>query len=183
MPERVARAVRFGGGVVRVAEMAMSIDFSSRDLRDLFASTMVGELTLKAFPILSPSQTVADAAAAMREHGRGSTLVCDAGKLVGIFTERDWMRVLAEGDAPSAVLSARMTPDPECVTVSDSVGTAVGRMDDGGYRRVPVLDDNGVPIGILDVRAIVHFIVEQIPAAVYNQASHAALTAKRREGA
>ena len=56
-------------------------------------------------------------------------------------------------------------------------------MDEGGYRRVPVLDSSGTPVGVVDVKTITHFLVEHFPAAVYNQASHAQLIAKDREGA
>jgi hypothetical protein len=38
-------------------------------------------------------------------------------------------------------------------------------------------------VAIIDVKALVHFLVEHFPAAIYNQASHAQLIAKDREGA
>jgi hypothetical protein len=48
---------------------------------------------------------------------------------------------------------------------------------------LPIVDSEGMPVGIVDVKTVVHFLVEYFPAAIYNQASHAQLTAKNREGA
>jgi hypothetical protein len=56
-------------------------------------------------------------------------------------------------------------------------------MDEGGYRRLPVVDSSGAPAGIVDTKSLVHFLVGHFPAAIYNQAPHASLLAKDREGA
>ena len=83
----------------------------------------------------------------------------------------------------NAQLSEVMTREPQTVTTKDSLLDAIRHMDDGGYRRVPVLDDSGKPVGIIDVKTVIHFLVQYFPAAVYNQASSKQLIATSQEGA
>jgi CBS domain-containing protein len=161
----------------------MSEQSGQRELRSILMSTRVGDLALNPCPSLSPTSTVAEAAAAMRRQSHGSALVCSDDKVVGIFTERDLMRVVAKGMGLDVPLAQVMTVKPKTVTMEDTLLTVAGSMDKGGYRRLPVVDSAGKPAGIIDVKTLVHFLVEHFPAAVYNQASHAQLTAKNREGA
>ena len=152
-------------------------------LRSILTSTTVGELTLNTQPTLGPTDTVAAATAEMRKASHGSAVVCSGDRLVGIFTERDLLPVLLSRDGIETPLSEVMTADPQTVTVADSLLEAVRLMDQGGYRRLPVVDEVGKPVGFIDTKTIVHFLVEHFPSAVYNQASHAQLIARYREGA
>lgn len=153
-------------------------------LRQILTSSTIGDLRLKAVPVLRAEDRICDAAAQMRQHSHGSALICHAdGKLAGIFTERDLMRALANSLPLSETLGKVMTAGPRTVSTSDSVLRAIQLMDEGGYRRLPVVDAQGRAVSIIDVKSVVHFLVEHFPAAVYNQASHAQLTAKSREGA
>ncbi|MBA4063328.1 MAG: CBS domain-containing protein [Isosphaera sp.] len=113
---------------------------------------------------------VADAVGVLRRHGTGCLLVTARGRLVGVFTERDLLtRVLAPGRPLDTRVRAVMTPDPVTVGPADSVRTAVRRMQKGGYRHLPVVDEAGRPVGILSARRVVRYIVEHFPALVYNQ--------------
>jgi Mg/Co/Ni transporter MgtE len=76
-----------------------------------------------------------------------------------------------------------MTADPKSVSADDRLFDAVRWMDQGGYRRLPVVDANRHPVGIVDVKTVVNFLVEQVPSTVYNQAAAALLTVREREGA
>ena len=153
------------------------------ELQNILTSQTVGEIDLKEVPKLGPSDTVTDAAVAMRDMKHGSTLVCSDGRLVGIFTERDWLRMVEGGADLQALLSDVMTEQPQTVTTDDSLFDAIRLMDEGGYRRVPVVDSSGSPVGIVDVKTVIHFLVQYFPAAVYNQASIKQLTATSPEGA
>ena len=153
------------------------------ELRSILTSTQVSELPLPAHPVLLSSDSVAVAAQEMRSMNYGGAVICEGGKLLGIVTERDLLRYVNKGASLDARLGDVMTRNPETVTASDSLFDAIRLMDKGGYRRLPVIDSAGVPAGIVDVKSIVHFLVEHFPAAVYNQASHAQLLAKHREGA
>ena len=152
------------------------------DLKNILTTTTVGELTLTECPKLGLSDTVTQAIASMRKMSHGCVVVCDGTQLQGIFTERDLLTVIANGNFETSLESV-MTGNPKTVSADQSLFTATGYMDQGGYRRLPVIGADGQPVGILDVKAITHFLVEHFPEAIYNQASHAQLIAKHREGA
>lgn len=111
----------------------------------------------------------ADAVAAMREFGTGCLLVTEFGRVVGIFTERDLLtRLLAPGRSLDTPMRVCMTANPVTVSPKDSVRTAVKRMQKGGYRHLPVVDEAGRPVGMLSARRVVHYLVEHFPSLVFN---------------
>lgn len=152
-------------------------------LREVLKSSRVRDLAPKEVPVLDDDDSVSEAAAQMRAHSHGSAMVCRGSRLAGIFTERDLLKLVATGKSLDQPLSAVMTVGPKTVTVDDSLLTVIKLMDEGGYRRLPVVDASGAPVGIVDVKSVVHYLVEHFPKAVYNQAAQALLTARSREGA
>jgi CBS domain-containing protein len=131
-----------------------------------------------------PAQTVAEAVRLMRENRVGCLLVCRDDRLVGIFTERDLVRrVLAAGLPLSAAVADCMTPDPVTVGPKEPIGAAVRRMEEGGYRHLPVVDDAGRPLGVLSVKRIVHYLAEHFPGTVHNQPPDPASFPTAPEGA
>jgi predicted transcriptional regulator len=117
-----------------------------------------------------PEQTVAEAVALMRQQRVGCVLICDDDRLIGLFTERDLLRrVLAAGLPLSVPVSLCMSGSPVVVHPKDSIGAAVRRMEEGGYRHLPVVDPAGRPLGVLSVKRIVHYLAEHFPATIYNQ--------------
>jgi len=130
------------------------------------------------------SQSVADAVALMRRERVGCLLVCRDGSLAGIFTERDLMyRVLGLGKPLTTAVGEVMTPNPVTVLPKDSIRSAIRRMEQGGYRHLPVVDENNRPVGVLSVKRIVNYLVEHYPAAVYNLPPDPAAVPQEREGA
>lgn len=122
-------------------------------------------------PVAVPLGTsIGEAARIMREHHVGCVLVEDAGLLVGIFTERDILtKLVGTGYDPARVtVDAVMTPDPERLTPEDPIAFALQRMSVGGYRHVPLVDGTGRPVGVLSVKDIVDYLVEQFPREVLN---------------
>jgi CBS domain-containing protein len=82
----------------------------------------------------------------MWERRVGSVLVVDEHqRLRGIFTGRDAVRTLGEGNDPSkTLLSHAMTPDPVTVQPQSRAIDALRVMNDGGFRHVPVLDEGRI---------------------------------------
>jgi len=130
------------------------------------------------------SQTVVEAVALMRQEEVGCLLVCQGQRVVGIFTERDLMRrVLAAGKPLTTLVRECMTPDPVAVHPKDSISSAIRRMEEGGYRHLPVVDERGRPVGVLSVKRIVHYLVEHFPSTVYNLPPDPGTVPQEREGA
>jgi len=127
---------------------------------------------------------VRDAVALMRRHRVGCVLVCQAGRLLGIFTERDLLRrVLAPGRPLSLPLGDCMTGDPVVVQRTESIGAAIRRMEEGGYRHLPVVDGSGRPVGVLTVKRIVQYLVEHFPSTVHCLPPDPQAYPRRPEGA
>jgi len=117
---------------------------------------------------LGPDDTVGRAVALMRQHRVGCVLVCGGGRLLGLFTERDLLRrVLAPGRPLGGPLVECMTPAPVTVSPAEPITAAVRRMEEGGYRHLPVIDADGRPVGVLSVKKIVHYLVEHFPSTIY----------------
>ena len=103
--------------------------------------------------VVPRTATVADAVDLMRQANVGCVLVCDADRLVGLFTERDLMtRVLAVGKPLAHPVAEVMTPNPETVSPKDPIRLAVRKMKSGGHRHLPVVDADGRLVGLITQR-------------------------------
>jgi CBS domain-containing protein len=130
----------------------------------------VGRLNPTSPLCVDAGEPVAEAVAVMRRERIGCLLVVEHGELVGIFTERDLLkRVLARGEPLTTPLTAVMTAQPVSVNILDSVRTAVERMQAGGYRHVPVVDEANRPVGVLSAKRIIRYLAEHFPNTIYNQ--------------
>lgn len=133
---------------------------------------------------IGPSQTVAEAVDLMRREGVGCLLVCQDGKVAGIFTERDLIRrVLAAAKPLNMKVAECMTPNPVVVHPKDPIAVAVRRMVEGGYRHLPVVDEDGRLVGVISVKRIMHYLAEHFPATVYNLPPDPGVVPHEREGA
>ena len=133
---------------------------------------------------VSPSDPIRTVIERMRKERTGCILACEAGKLVGKFTERNFLeRVIGAGADVDTPLSQFMIPDPETLRVTNTVNDAILLMEKGKYRHVPIVDQNDMPFGILSVKRIVHWLVEHYPTAVYNVHPSPDKVAIEREGA
>jgi CBS domain-containing protein len=105
----------------------------------------------------------------MREERIGALLVTKDDRPVGIFTERDVLRRVALSTiGPETRLGDVMTPDPEALNMEAGIAFALNRMIVGGFRHVPIVDQDGRAVGVLSVREVVAFIVSLLPGRVHN---------------
>ena len=105
----------------------------------------------------------------MRDNRSGCALLTHAGKLAGIFTERDAvLRVVGVKDALDMPASNVMTPDPDRVGHKDPLATAVRLMRRRGFRNVPVVDDSDQVVGCVRHKDVVNYVAEVYPEQVLN---------------
>ena len=120
----------------------------------------VGSLRQRQPLTIGASATVRQAIDTMLQHDVGALLVIDTeGKLLGIFSERDLLKKVAGehvlyADMP---VSSFMTPKPATVTPSDVLALVLHKMDTGGYRHVPAVE-NGKPVSVVSVRDMLRHI-------------------------
>ena len=131
----------------------------------------------------SPEDSVRSVLRTMREGRTGATMVCTEGKLIGIFTERDALRLLADNADLDAPVSQAMVRDPVTLRKTDTVAHAIGLMSAGGFRRLPIVDSQGKVQGLLKVSGILHYLVEHFPKVVYTLPPGPHHKTNTREGA
>lgn len=116
--------------------------------------TTIQDLMTTELCALSPQATLAEAAGTMRDRDVGDVLVIDdAGELRGIVTDRDiTVRATADGRDPTATQLGDVCTDAlVTVAVDDAVDDAVRSMREHAVRRLPVVDDDGTPIGMISI--------------------------------
>lgn len=126
--------------------------------RSLMTETVAG-LTPREPVTVPAGATLGEAVHLMIDRRVGAVLVVGAGgELAGILTERDFLTRVA-GRAGFELLPVRdfMTRDPETVTAADTLAFALGRMDAGGYRHLPVVAA-GRPVGVVSVRDVLRHV-------------------------
>jgi CBS domain-containing protein len=107
----------------------------------------------------------------MVDRRRAAVVVVDAaGRLTGIFTERDVLTRVMRGrrDPARTRLGEVMTPDPEALGPDDRICYAVNRMHVAGYRSIPLVDAGHRPIGIVTVTDVVTWLAQLFPEAILN---------------
>lgn len=106
--------------------------------------------------IVDANRSVLEAARAMREKGVGNCIVSINGVPVGIVTERDMLNRIAAEDLLSSSISIRkiMTSPMISVTADTPLSEAIKLMAKHHIRTLFVTD-NGKPMGLLNMRAIV----------------------------
>jgi CBS domain-containing protein len=140
--------------------------------------------------VFAPTSTVSEAMRAMQNEHCGGIVVTEDGttgtRLLGIFTERDvLLRVINRGRNPATLaLEEVMTRDPECLPVEANVAWVLNKMSVGGFRHVPVVDEQGRPVVLIAVRNVVEFLVEMFPRHVLTlPPAYGAEGTRTREGA
>jgi len=109
---------------------------------------------------ISPTATLREVIKIMVDKKIGAVLIVENNLLVGIFSERDVamriaLRYLEIADRP---IREFMTPNPEKLSINHTLAFALNRMADGGYRHIPVTDDQNHPTGIVAVRDIIRYL-------------------------
>lgn len=119
---------------------------------------------------LKMGSSLQDALTLMQLKQFGCVLITKDDKLAGILTERDIIaKALGEDVHFGEILVDNvMTPKPESFKPEDSIAFAMNAMSVGGYRHMPVVDDNNIPLAIISVKDIIGFIVEHFPEIVLN---------------
>jgi CBS domain-containing protein len=111
---------------------------------------------------VAPDTTVLDALRMMSEKDVGAVVVLSAGRLVGIFTERDYARkVVLLGKASKDMrVSEIMTTDVVTIDPTWTTDRCMALMDERRIRHLPIVEDGKV-VGVVSIRAVVSAIVAE----------------------
>jgi CBS domain-containing protein len=115
----------------------------------------IGDLMNEDVLTVAPEDTLGEAAAKMTERGIGAVIVSDFGRMIGILSERDIMRAVADRiHSSEARVREWMTADPITATADTSPEEAGRIMLEHGFRHLPVVEGERA-IGIVSIRDLV----------------------------
>jgi CBS domain-containing protein len=113
---------------------------------------------------IGPTATLETAARTLAEHKIGALLVLGPDRrIVGILSERDIVRVLAEQGAGALTqpLSQVMTRKVFTCSPSETIGVIMERMTAGKFRHVPVIEQDQV-VGVVSIGDVVKYRLQEM---------------------
>lgn len=110
---------------------------------------------------VNPELSVFDALTVMMNKNISALLITREGRLLGIFTERDYARkiILHGKSSKDTPVGEVMTADPLTVSLSASIETCMQTMTEKHIRHLPVVD-NGTITGMVSIGDVVKSIIE-----------------------
>ncbi|BAN90623.1 CBS domain-containing protein [Aeropyrum camini] len=104
---------------------------------------------------VTPQTPVKEVVKMMYTQGKSAAVVVDQdNRPIGIFTERDVVRVVATGGSLDAPVEEYMTRNPAVVRDSESLTKALALMLERRVRHLPVVDHEGRLVGIITASSI-----------------------------
>jgi CBS domain-containing protein len=112
---------------------------------------------------IAPGDTVASLIAALAEHNIGALIAVDGDEVVGIVSERDVVRRIAEQGAAAleAKIDLLMTTDVVSCSSTDAVDSIAETMTQRRIRHMPVIDD-GELVGVVSIGDVVSSRIRQL---------------------
>ena len=109
-----------------------------------------------------PDEPAGEAIRRMLAANIGSIVVCDDNAPVGIFTERDVLKLAGDGvDFESVPLRQAMTPRPLTIGVGDNILDAAQLMAERKIRHLPVVEDGNL-VGVVSMRDVFGYLAERL---------------------
>jgi len=122
----------------------------------------VGDIMTADVRTVSPADTFAEIAKVLADNRISSVVVRDGEDVVGIVTERDVVRAVAEGVDPQTVtVGERMTKDLATIDRKTDLADAAKLMAERRIRHLPVLD-KGSLAGIVSIRDLTSWAIEEM---------------------
>lgn len=120
----------------------------------------------------------------LQQYHLGCIVIEEENKVTGIFTERDvLMKVLGKRlDFKLETINDYMTKNPHRLQMDDPLAYALNLMVDGGFRHVPIVDDNDKTVGLISMQDVVNHLGNFFYDEVMNLPPKPLRKQNRREG-
>jgi CBS domain-containing protein len=110
---------------------------------------------------VAPEDTLGETATKMVDRGVGSVVVSDFGRLIGILTERDMLRAMADRTHPSqARVREWMTTEPITATTAMDASEGAAIMLEHNFRHLPIVEE-GRALGIVSIRDVAEWLQKE----------------------
>lgn len=174
-------------------DLAIDEELEQMDEEDVLRAWNAREIQTSLKDLMRPivtidiSSSVNEAIDLLLANNVGAAPVVRHGYLCGIFSERDVLNKILDkpvGDLDHISVEKFMIADPQTAKPEDSLNTAILYMAHGNYRHVPIVDTENCPIGMVSIRDVVSYLVEEFPQEVLTLPPRPVRDAmKAREGA
>jgi len=134
----------------------------SPEIESVLANKTLADIVTKAPLVVETTDTLAHVIRLMQAERHGCVVAVEAGKLAGIFTERDVLMKIAAHpiDLERTPVSAFMTHDPVTLPADSNLAFALYQMAIEGYRHIPLVDDAGRPTSVISMRDLMEYLSE-----------------------
>lgn len=123
----------------------------------------VGEIMAEEPLTVTPATSLADAMALMGRHRFRHLPVVDAGKLVGILSDRDVLRFVRRGPLSETLVGRAMSRKLWTATRETPILTAASLMGEHHIGCLPVLDRHGHLVGIVSASDVLRCLSVHAP--------------------
>ncbi len=115
----------------------------------------------------------------------GCMLITQNKKLSGIVTEGDITRrfVPLKRDAAEVKVQEIMSRNLTTLDINDSIAFCLNAMVIGGFRHIPLVNDENIPVGVVSVKDIMNYVVSFFPEEILNLPPKPMHSTFEREGA
>jgi len=124
----------------------------------------VANLDLSDFTLVEIGTSVRTTVKQMKNEEHHCAIIMDQNELVGIFTDRDILRRVANvPDTWTRPIEDFMTPTPYSVKSTDSADLVLHLMDQKKLRNVPVTREDGTVLGNITHYTIIKYLADRFP--------------------
>ncbi|MBX7234278.1 MAG: CBS domain-containing protein [Caldilineales bacterium] len=135
------------------------------ELEERLAGMTLDDMHPRAPILVETSARLDHAISLMQQHNIGCLLVTSADRhIAGILTEGDVLSRIAGQvrDLHSVTVGEYMTHRPTLLAMDTPLVEALHLMSTHGFRHLPIVDVNHLPVGVISVRDVVHFLSAQM---------------------
>ena len=127
------------------------------------ATLLVRDVMTKDVKVIGPDSSVHQVVAAMNKYNIGSIIVVKDDKPVGVISERDILRRVAESCLSPETITAKQIMTSPVITVSESasIGEVVKLMAEKRVRKIPVMKKDKL-VGIITYTDILSKVLSMI---------------------
>lgn len=159
-----------------------------RSLTNEVFEAPVEELRMPRAIAMNEKSNISDVVKMMQKKRIGSIILTDdEGILSGIVTERDILLkvvgIFDKAELEKTPISKVMTEEPQTLRAGDEIAYVMNNMHAGGYRHIPIVNQEGEPLSIISIKDVLTYILDFFPSDVLNMVGEPYRGPKQREGA
>jgi len=126
------------------------------------AQTPLREVEAAPTIMVGPTTTLGEVVTRLIGGNVSCVLVGTHARLLGIFSERDLLMRVGHrfNELKSSPVSEFMTSDPEFLEPDATIAWALNKMDVGGFRHIPIVEEGG-PIRVVSVKDILEHLADE----------------------